>query len=408
MFRVSCNAAIALAIFLCSAAVSTAADQREFRDSADAIEAANQALSKMRSSQQCMNTASEENTANDPALLKALNLALRLYKEKERALSELHKGAYCSKCNRTASEIEQQEKTSFADHIQRVKGRVIPAPPDVCEKKAQEYDSKIADAKKDIRSMENRRAELTNRFNQCAGDMATAKRDSELARSSAAYLSVQEKYAADRERFKKEQEARFLAWEAEQKRRAAAAEEAALLAQQKDAEKRQQLAEAAKQAAIERRRQADLLRDLLTAMNAPPPVLAPPPSLPTFETEPTDTAPDSVAPYWKQTFDGYLQEGREKVAAAISAARQARSQIRDAGRELLGLKRAEPRGPDGAKSVEELQDDLFRGAIPMFGPSGSPWFNAYNQYISRIRVVNRFNDFFSKAMEEFDNPEEDK
>ncbi len=73
-----------------------------------------------------------------------------LVAEEEEALKELREGRFCSKCHRTATEIEHDEHVSFQDHLGTVQGQEVPATPEEIAAKAAEFDEKIAAAKKEL------------------------------------------------------------------------------------------------------------------------------------------------------------------------------------------------------------------------------------------------------------------
>lgn len=69
-----------------------------------------------------------------------------LMAEKERALDEMRKGYYCSRCNKSATRIVAETGDSFEAHLQKVQGERVPAAPEVIKQEAQHFDRKIAEA----------------------------------------------------------------------------------------------------------------------------------------------------------------------------------------------------------------------------------------------------------------------
>lgn len=65
-----------------------------------------------------------------------------LVAERDQALLELSQGLFCSRCNRSKSEIER-DGTNFYQHLDDVNGTPIPAAPEVIERRRQEYESKL-------------------------------------------------------------------------------------------------------------------------------------------------------------------------------------------------------------------------------------------------------------------------
>jgi hypothetical protein len=80
----------------------------------------------------------------DARIDKLDNKMAALIAERERALDELRRGRFCSKCHRTASEIWREDHQEFNEHLGKVKGDPVPAPDWVIAEKAKEYDDKIA------------------------------------------------------------------------------------------------------------------------------------------------------------------------------------------------------------------------------------------------------------------------
>jgi hypothetical protein len=90
-----------------------------------------------------------ERAGLDDGLSKLDQKIVDLIKERNRVLDELRRGVYCSKCHRTASEIEAQDHVSFQQHLGDVKGDAVPAPDWVIAEKAKEYDDKLAALKRE-------------------------------------------------------------------------------------------------------------------------------------------------------------------------------------------------------------------------------------------------------------------
>ena len=68
----------------------------------------------------------------------------RLKKEKEEVLDELRRGEFCSKCERTPSQILVQTNQEFQEHLGKVKGEAVPASYDLIEYTKKKYDTKIS------------------------------------------------------------------------------------------------------------------------------------------------------------------------------------------------------------------------------------------------------------------------
>jgi len=80
-----------------------------------------------------------------------------LQAEKERVLLELLSGSFCSKCERSATEIERVEEKPFAQHLQDVSGERRSASPELIERKVNEYDTRLGRLETEIRTLVERR-----------------------------------------------------------------------------------------------------------------------------------------------------------------------------------------------------------------------------------------------------------
>ncbi|MCA9000838.1 MAG: hypothetical protein KDB61_02865 [Planctomycetes bacterium] len=67
-----------------------------------------------------------------------------LLAEKEQTLEDLRNGLFCSKCDRSATEIEKTLKISFDQHKDDVDSEGVPMSPEKIQKKMEDYDKKIA------------------------------------------------------------------------------------------------------------------------------------------------------------------------------------------------------------------------------------------------------------------------
>lgn len=79
-----------------------------------------------------------------------------LMADKSRVLAELRAGYYCSQCHRSKTEIERGGE-SFMEHLVRVNGHIVPAPPSEIDAKAAEYDSRIANAEQAVEAARTQR-----------------------------------------------------------------------------------------------------------------------------------------------------------------------------------------------------------------------------------------------------------
>jgi hypothetical protein len=73
-----------------------------------------------------------------------------LIQERNAALDELARGLFCSRCRRTATEIEHAEHVAFQTHLGNVHGAAVAASPEEIAERAAQYDDKIAEAKRQL------------------------------------------------------------------------------------------------------------------------------------------------------------------------------------------------------------------------------------------------------------------
>ncbi|MGC4043573.1 MAG: hypothetical protein QM758_07180 [Armatimonas sp.] len=189
----------------------------DFQTSAEAEAAAKSAGSRIAAADSCQADARKDNDRNNAEWSKANQELAEAIDQKQKGLEELRQGYYCSKCNRPASEIEKTGE-SFSQHLGRVKGTPVPAPPDVIRKKAEEYNAKIEQAQKSVDSHKQQWTQLNARYQKCGGERNQAVYEQQVAQSQVAVLKAQEAQQALREKVRKEQEARLKLLQEEQQR----------------------------------------------------------------------------------------------------------------------------------------------------------------------------------------------
>ena len=130
------------------------------------------AATRQQQSEACMKSAQRSYWDAVAEELRAIADMQVLMAEKKKALEELRQGLYCSKCMRTASEIEKQEKVSFQQHLQDKKGVSVPAPASVVRDKAADFDRKIqnvADVQAQVQELEKR---AQTDYARCSAELA--------------------------------------------------------------------------------------------------------------------------------------------------------------------------------------------------------------------------------------------
>lgn len=216
---------------------ASAAAARPYEDSAAALAGAQAARQRAESAKACQQDARQKVLELDARAVKEANELLALYELKKKALDELAQGYYCSQCGRTGSEIEAAEHIPFAQHLNNVQGRAIPAPASKLRAKAAEYDQKIANARVRVDDARQRFQAESARNTQCYNQEAAAYDEAARADAWARELKAQEALKAAQERERK------LA-EAKEKEKQAKVEAAKREAERQKAEQAKKLAEA--------------------------------------------------------------------------------------------------------------------------------------------------------------------
>jgi predicted nucleic acid-binding Zn-ribbon protein len=111
--------------------------------------------------------------------------------EMKQALKEFKAGLYCSKCKRSKSQIERDEKVSFYKHLSDVQGVGVPAPPDVVKESMDNYSAKINDLNKSIREREKEEKRNNDRIADIENEKNTA-----LNTANEKIAKIQQKIAA--------------------------------------------------------------------------------------------------------------------------------------------------------------------------------------------------------------------
>jgi hypothetical protein len=187
--------------------------------------------------------AAEDCAAHRARMWRAESEKTRLELDKQRMRRELESGEFCSICKNSKSEIEASTGKPFSQHLEKVKGAAVPAPPELILRKEAEYDAKIESKRREIE-------QARRSFDECETrerDRLRAERLSEERRVAA----EQRARARTREQAQRDEEERKRAdaEAAEQERREAAARA------QRDAEAERRAAQRRQQEEEEERQQ---------------------------------------------------------------------------------------------------------------------------------------------------------
>jgi hypothetical protein len=88
--------------------------------------------------QSCINSSYERSRKNNEEYEKLRQQSEELLQDMENSVADLRNGSFCSRCNRTATEIQRQEKVPMQQHLAKVKGILKHAPEaKVLQKKAE-------------------------------------------------------------------------------------------------------------------------------------------------------------------------------------------------------------------------------------------------------------------------------
>ncbi len=158
--------------------------------------------------------------------------------DKQKMRRELEAGEFCSICKNSKSEIESATGKPFSQHLEKVKGSSVAAPPELILRKEAAYDAKIESKRREI--AQNRQS-----FNECETRERNRLHEERLANERRT-ASEQRERSRDQERTQREEEdrERSEAESAEQARREAAARTEREAQAEQEAQQRRQQEEA--------------------------------------------------------------------------------------------------------------------------------------------------------------------
>jgi hypothetical protein len=180
-----------VAIFGISLTLSPAlsiAGSRSFATAADADAALRAAGARLQEGNRCLASVLARNRENLDEYAKLAEEADQLGEERDRAIRELKAGRYCSRCRRTATEIEKSEKVPFQVHLGNVKGSPVAASAAEIGRRAKEYDDKIWRLYGRISVVEQDNRQLWWKSFACQDQQQQARFDISLARRWSKYL----------------------------------------------------------------------------------------------------------------------------------------------------------------------------------------------------------------------------
>lgn len=114
-----------------------------------------------------------------------------LIRERDRTLDDLRNGRFCSKCNRSATEIERAGE-GFLAHVRNVGGVVVAASQQVIDQKMQEYQQKISALERRKAAWRHAAAEFESFMNKSLDHTQSLFRSYESARNAHFRLAAEE------------------------------------------------------------------------------------------------------------------------------------------------------------------------------------------------------------------------
>ena len=162
-----------------------------YKNSAAAFAAAEAARARVTEGDKCIADVHKRNDANNAARREDADKIVKLYEEKKKSIEDMRNGRYCSKCTRTATEIEKVERTSFGAHLKKVSGREVPAPANKIREKAKEYDQKIKELQDKLKKNDTFR-KLFVEYAGCVSKRDSSHSEYQYALSQANYLKFHE------------------------------------------------------------------------------------------------------------------------------------------------------------------------------------------------------------------------
>lgn len=174
---------------------------------AEAREAARRAEARAAEADRCILEEAKKHARNGSEASEAAALLEALAQEKVKVMQELAAGQYCSRCRRTASEIERSERVSFAQHLDQVRGVAIPAPAELVNQRAADFDREIEQARGTVHRHYLAYKEIYARFMTCTADRQQAERERRTSDAWARLLVAREQQAAANTKLRAIQEA---------------------------------------------------------------------------------------------------------------------------------------------------------------------------------------------------------
>ncbi len=234
---------LCILLVLLTACAQICSAQEPYKTSDEAAAAIRQYIGKVESNNNCMKDAHKENDRNNANIDKQNQKIYDKRKEMNQALEEMRAGLFCSKCERSKSEIERELKISFAQHLADVKGVPV-ARPEILAAKEKQYRDEINNLVKEGEQYQQTFQGILKNWTQCRNEKVVAEGNELQAQYWTEVLSQREEAERRRKEFEEIQRKMQEKLEAERRKRALEMERA----REQDAEKRKKLAEQALEA----------------------------------------------------------------------------------------------------------------------------------------------------------------
>ena len=193
----------------------------------------------------------------------------QLAHDRDQALLEMRLGFFCSKCKRSASQIEKGGYETFDGHLGTVKGVREAADPATIAEKEQEFEQQIQQLRTEQKGFLAQENAARKRGSECGQDLSDAQNRELYARAMVPVLLAQEAEAKRREEAKRQAEAKRLADE-KRKEEAKQRTEAKRLADEKRKEQAKLRIAAAQSAGTDRLNEAKRKMAALQAAGSVP------------------------------------------------------------------------------------------------------------------------------------------
>lgn len=173
--RKSNRAEVVLAFVLSLAGLSCTDAYEYYSSAQEAKNAAARFESQLAEKKQCIDESFRQHQKNNDQFTQLRGQAETLWSDMGKAILDLRNGSFCSLCNRTATEIESQEKIPIQKHLTNVKGVLKRASDAKIDKKKSEFLRRIETLEIKMKQLRAANQELWTKALKCHAEQEEAR-----------------------------------------------------------------------------------------------------------------------------------------------------------------------------------------------------------------------------------------